>query len=244
MDWAAAVREFVADAPRVHRPGYRTDFDDTAGRWSFDSPEYQTYITSVSCYELIARHVGAGSVTMETGLGLSTIVFAALGCEHTTMFLDPGEEAPLRAWATEREIDLSGVDFVVGPSDVSLREMGDAPIDLFFIDGGHGYPLPQLDWFYGASRLREGGVLVLDDLQLWAPRQLDRFLGLDPRWERLAGDRKWSAFRRRSSGPVAEDFDTQPFLPERRPAVLQRARAIISRLLPERVKARIRRSAR
>jgi hypothetical protein len=75
------------------------------------------------------------------------------------------------------------VNFVVGRSDARLQVLAATPVDLFLIDGGHGYPLPQLDWFYGAHRLRAGGVLVLDDMQLWAPYQLDNFLLLDPRWE-------------------------------------------------------------
>jgi hypothetical protein len=119
----------------------------------------------------------------------------------------------VRTWAARHDVDLSTVRFIVGPADASLRSAEPTPIDLFLIDGGHGYPLPQLDWFYGASRLRAGGVLVIDDLQLWAPRQLHTFLDLDPRWEQLERTKKWAAFRRLVDGPVAEDFDAQQFLP-------------------------------
>jgi len=233
----------MAARPPVHRPGYRDDYDHTKGRW--DTQTSSTYSTDFECYEFIAEHVGPGSQTMETGLGFSTLCLANAGCHHTAMFLDPAEEAPLRAWADEHGIDLTGVRFVVGPSDVSLRGLPDDPVDLFFIDGGHGYPVPQLDWFYGASRLPEGGVLVLDDLQLWGPRQLDQFLGLDPRWERLASAFKWSGFRRLGSGPVAEEFDTQTFLPElsrsAQPSLPRRLRVSLSRHVPESVKAPVRR---
>jgi hypothetical protein len=246
LELAEVLRAFIADPPRVHRPGYRADYEDTNGLWWFDSSS-PTHITDAECYEFVAKHVREGSVTMETGLGLSTICFALLGCEHTAMFLDPAEEAPLRAWADEHGIDMNGVRFVVGPSDESLRAMPDEAVDLFFIDGGHGYPTPQLDWFYGAARLRKNGVLVLDDVQLWGPHQLDQFLGLDPRWERLADGFKWSAFRRTIAGPVAEDFDAQGFLPVRsgprppRPSLRRRIHVGISRHLPEGVKAPMRR---
>jgi predicted O-methyltransferase YrrM len=202
---------FELDEPRVHRARYRElDEGETApGIWGTKG----TQTTERSCYELLARSVEPGSTTIETGLGLSTLIFANQGCEHTAFFLDPLEEDRLRGWASQYDIDLGTVRFVVGPSDSALRALEPAPVDLFLIDGGHGYPLPQLDWFYGAPRLRTGGVLVLDDLQLWGPRQLDTFLDLDPRWERLERTTKWSAYRRLVDGPVAEDFDTQTFLP-------------------------------
>jgi hypothetical protein len=43
---------------------------------------------------------------------------------------------------------------------------GTGELDLVFIDGSHGYPLPVIDWFYGAGLFRRGGVVVLDDVQL------------------------------------------------------------------------------
>ena len=46
------------------------------------------------------------------------------------------------------------------------------PLDFVLIDGGHGFPTPMLDWFYGAGRLRRGGVAVFDDVQLPAVAML------------------------------------------------------------------------
>jgi hypothetical protein len=214
MRIAELLDAFEADDPGVHRPEYREleAHEVASDEWARGSG---TFTTDRSCYEFLAESVGSGSVTLETGLGLSTLIFALSGCDHTAMFLDSFEEDRVRGWATGHGIDLGSVRFVVGPSDASLRAAEQTPIDLFLIDGGHGYPLPQLDWFYGASRLRAGGVLVIDDLQLWAPSQLNIFLDLDPRWERAdetKHHRKWSAYRRLVDGPVAEDFDAQGFL--------------------------------
>jgi hypothetical protein len=86
----------------------------------------------------------------------------------THLFIDEREEVRLREWAAAHDIDLGYTTFVLGPSDESLRVLPPDPVDLFMIDGGHGYPLPQLDWFYGAGRLKAGGILVLDDIHLWA----------------------------------------------------------------------------
>jgi hypothetical protein len=245
LDVTELFEAFAANPPAVHRPGYTSSYDDAQGHFQpVDLAGGTTYYTNPTCYTTMSRHVGAGSVTMETGLGLSTVLFAMLGCDHTAMFLDADEEPPLRQWAASHDVDMSKVKFVVGPSDEGLRAFAGEAVDLFFIDGGHGYPLPQLDWFYGASRLPKGAILVLDDLQLWAPRQLDTFLGLDPRWERVSGDWNWSAHRRLVSGPVAEDFDKQAFLPLHAPPLRKRVRDSISTKLPASIKDPLRRALR
>ena len=75
-------------------------------------------------------------------------------------------------------------------------------------------PSTHLDWFYGAAFLRKGGVVVFDDVQPNQVRLLiDAFIEPDPRWERLAGTDKWSAFRRLTEGSLSEGEWDQPFFP-------------------------------
>jgi hypothetical protein len=198
--------------------------------------------TDFSCYRFIADHIDATSRTLETGLGMSTVLFSVVGCDHTSLFLEASEGDALRAWAQEREVPLDRVTLIPTRSDQGLQKLGDEPVDLYLIDGGHGYPIPQLDWFYGAPLLRAGGILVIDDLQLWGPAQLDLFLDHDPRWELLARTPKWGAYRRRTEGAVAEDYDAQTFLPGvlAREPIIRRAHVALSRQLPESLKARLR----
>jgi methyltransferase family protein len=191
-----AFKRACADPPQIH-PGA------PHGVWS----------TERSCYRFISEHTDESSRTLETGIGLSTVLFAILGSEHTALFLYPGEGDELRTWARTHDVDLEQVELLVDRSDLVLPSLPDDPLDLFFIDGGHGYPLPQLDWFYGGSRLRRGGILVVDDLELWAPHQLATFLNADPRWEPLGGTRKWRGYRRLSEGSLLEDWTEQRFLP-------------------------------
>jgi len=167
--------------------------------------------TEQSCYDFISTHVGPSSVTFETGLGLSTVAFAMLGCQHTSVFLDPVEGEILTEWAAAKDLDLSRVELVPGGSDQVLPKLRPAPLDLVFIDGCHGYPMPQMDFMYGCNHLKRGGILVVDDLTLWAPCQLADYLDADARWEPLARDAKWGAWRRRSEGSLVEEWDSQPF---------------------------------
>jgi hypothetical protein len=190
----AAFTAAVLDPPQVHP-------NSDIGVWRSEQ----------SCYEFIGRHVDQTSNTLETGLGLSTVAFAMLGSQHISVYLEPSEGEQLEEWAKTHDVDLSRIELRSGGSDRVLSQLAPAPLDLVFIDGCHGYPLPQLDFMHACSHLKRGGVLVIDDTQLWAPRQLRVYLDADPRWQGLERTAKWAAFRRESQCSLVEDFAHKPF---------------------------------
>ena len=49
-------------------------------------------------------------------------------------------------------------------------------MDLALLDGPHAYPLPQLEFAYLFPQIREGGWVVLDDVQIPSVHELVRFL--------------------------------------------------------------------
>ena len=114
----------------------------------------------------LEEHVRPGMATLETGAGASTLVFAAGGAVHEAVTPDPEEERRIRAQAAEREIDASGVTFLVGPSERVLPAWEPRELDLVLLDGAHGFPYPILDWWQLAPHLRVGGAMLLDDAYL------------------------------------------------------------------------------
>src|ERR1044071_1331136 len=72
--------------------------------------------------EWLERNVAAGSATLETGVGMSTLVFGAAGSDHDTVAPAPDEFERTRAEAEQRGIDLSRVTFHDGPSDERSEE--------------------------------------------------------------------------------------------------------------------------
>lgn len=168
--------------------------------------------TDVECYRLLESAVFPGAATLETGLGLSTALFALRRTVHTCLAFHAQEVLRFRAYCSARAIDLASVRFEVGGSDDLLPAMEIPELDVLLVDGGHGFPTPILDWYYAGRRLKDGGLLILDDLSLAAPRILADFLERDPRWERIRRSWKWAAYIRRSSGPLLEDWSAQPFL--------------------------------
>jgi hypothetical protein len=184
------------------------------------------WATEKSCYEFMARISEPGTRTLETGAGMSTALFAALGTEHTCVTPAAIEADCLRGYFAEKGISSDGVTFCLEPSHIALPQL-DGEYDLVLIDGAHGFPMPILDWFFAARLLRRGGILVLDDVPLPAVGALLDFLEPDPRWELIERRVRWEAFRRLSDGPVLEGQWDQPFYRRKRPLarrVLGRAR--------------------
>jgi hypothetical protein len=170
--------------------------------------------THLSCYEFLARHVEPGARTLETGCGVSTVLFTAWGCEHLCVVPEASQRDGIYKYCEERNIDASRLSFDVRPSEEALPRL-DPPseFDLFFIDGNHGFPAPIIDWFYGASHLRSGGILVIDDVNLPQVSLLpDWYLSRDPRWEHLESTVKWAAYLRHSKGSLSELQGRQPFI--------------------------------
>ena len=199
-----AVDRVLANPPVVH---YLTYDDLKAGRLS------GVHSTEDACYRFLAQVSKAGSRTLETGSGVSTVLFASWGCRHRCITPSQVEVDALIEYCQERSIPTDGIAFDLASSEEVLvrLEPSDPPLDVVLLDGGHGFPIPMIDWFYGASRLRKGGVLVLDDIHLPAVKILKSFLDLDERWGRLDRTDKWAAYERRSVGPLGEDWYDQPF---------------------------------
>lgn len=223
----AVVDRVLADPPAVHPMDHSPDA--SIGVWS----------TEPSCYRFLAEHCPEGTRTLETGSGLSTVLFAALGAHHTCCTPSQDEVDRVLAHCTSRQFPTEHLRFDVGASQDTLPgiERAGEDRDLVLIDGGHGFPVPILDWFYGAATLRAGGLLVVDDVNLPAVRALCGFLDQDPRWESLAGTDKWRAWRRLHSGSLSEDWTAQGFYRSRRDRIRQLrqgAQARVQRLLGQR----------
>jgi hypothetical protein len=192
----ALIQRVLQDPPPVHSTS-------ATGVWS----------TSTSAYELMAEHCGPGSRTLETGLGVSTVLFAGWGTEHTCVVHRQQEVYHVRKHMDRLGIADGHVQFHVGSSDIVLPNLDLADVDLVLIDGSHAFPLPIIDWYYAAGALKRGGVLVLDDTHMEAVRLgLTTFLAKDPRWATIAKTLKWRAYRRLSQGPLSDVQEEQGFL--------------------------------
>jgi len=221
------VAEVLADQPVMHP----------------EAPNRKVWRTEKSCYEFLARHVSEGANTLETGAGISTVLFTAWGCNHLMIAPDPADAAAITTYCGQHQISTDSLQIDSRPSEEALPGLGhDVDFDLFFIDGAHSFPLPTIDWFYGASHVRQGGFVVFDDAPLPAVRMLlDWFIEPDARWQPVARTMKWRAYQRLSQGSLAELESYQPFFQGPRSVkdrikviVPPRARRAVRRVIPYR----------
>ncbi|HEX4490321.1 MAG TPA: class I SAM-dependent methyltransferase [Acidimicrobiia bacterium] len=196
----ALVDRFLADPPAVHAMAAGPD------------PEIGLWGTDRECYALIAETVRPGMHTLETGSGLSTVIFAATGADHTCVTPSADEAARILAYCERQDVSTDALRFELGASDEVLpRLAGGPPLDVVFVDGNHGYPTPMIDWFYAASRLVPGGLLILDDIPLPAVAHLCAFIERDPRFSVHRRTAKWIAYRTVAGGSLRQDWFEQPF---------------------------------
>lgn len=181
--------DLLADPPRVHNGG--------------------VYHTDLRFYDYLACVLEPGHRTLETGLGISSVIFALAGVHHTVFYLDAAEGDILNAWL-ERKGIIHYLEFVAGPSQVTLPAyQPDKPLDVVFVDGNHGFPFPMLDFYFAARWLREGGLFLMDDIRLPAPGMLYSVLAHDKRWTLEDHTHRWAAFRLAERHSLDEEWVTQ-----------------------------------
>ena len=131
----------------------------------------------------IFHNIDRDSTTLETGAGVSTILFALKSSHHTCINPSQKQVDRIREYCHSNNISLDRVDFQVDVSEKVLPSLDVNPLDLILIDGSHAFPMPFIDWYYTYRQLKLGGRMIVDDTQLWTGFVLKQFLKLEPEWE-------------------------------------------------------------
>jgi hypothetical protein len=162
--------------------------------------------------KFIHENVNDRCNTLETGCGLSTVVFALTGSRHTVIAPAPGEFEITKSYCRDHGVPTGQIDFIAEASQMVLPALELPPLDLVLIDGGHGFPTPYLDWFYTAGKLKKGGFLIVDDVWLWSCQILRDFLmEQQPHWEFIAEFAgRTTIFRKLKDGSEWLEWTQQP----------------------------------
>jgi hypothetical protein len=183
-------------------------------------------------------------VTLETGCGLSTIVILLAGVSRHFAVAPSAEEFDaITDECRARGVDMARLVAVLEDSAKYLPHADLPALDLVLIDGDHAFPFPFLDWYYTADRLKVGGVMVVDDVQIVTGRILADFMAADPKWhETVRHPSGRFAIYQKLVHPIhAGGWDAQPYVfdtspvssirisQDRRPGRLERA---LARVLP------------
>ena len=171
--------------------------------------------------------LSSGACTLESGAGLSTLVFALSGATHTCVTPNRSEVDAIRAYAESQSIDLSRTRFLVDSSDRCLPRVELAALDLVLIDGKHAFPWPTIDWFYSSESLKFGGIMVVDDANIPSVGNLCQYMREDPCWSLLKQFEETTFFFRKGAGDLRNmAWHMQPWVTRR-----YRPRAALKRLV-------------
>jgi hypothetical protein len=214
----------IVNPPQVHRGDTEVRNEDALKGSALTGSMREAVETNASgCYGIdskvarfLHRAVGEGARTLETGCGLSTIIFAMRKAYHTVVTPSMREAAGIQEYARANQIGIERVDFVVEPSETYLPRCTLQELNLVLIDGKHAVPWPFIDWFYTAEKLKVGGICVIDDIHLESVLTLVNFLKEEPRWELVWElKRRTMAFRKLSASIHDVAWHQQPYISRR-----------------------------
>jgi predicted O-methyltransferase YrrM len=139
--------------------------------------------------------------SLETGSGKSTLLFSHLSPDHLVFSMDRGNNS-IKQVRESPLFNPGSVTFVEGPTQQTLPAHAfQDPLDLILIDGPHGYPFPDLEYYYLYPHLAKGGLLILDDIDIPMVYHLFRFLMADEMYSLEQVVYK-TAFFRRTQAPT------------------------------------------
>ncbi len=167
--------------------------------------------------------VRPGSVTVETGAGVSTILFLLLGAIHRSITPDGREVGRIIDYCDRHGIPTTNYHPIVGSSERVLPALEpEITLDFALIDGNHAFPAPQIDWYYLTDRLRTDGVIALDDVSLWPCRILADFLDEEEVWRRLTRNDRFAVYRMIAPGAdvLGRWWGQQPFVVRQSPPAI------------------------
>ena len=161
----------------------------------------------------ISQRIDASSCTLETGCGVSTVVFALAGARHICITPAEHEIQRIRDYCLVENISVNEVAFYADSSEKVLPGLECEPLDLVLIDGRHGFPAPFIDFYYTAAKLKIDGLLVVDDTWLWTGEVLKKILLSEPEWQ-LEADfaPRTAVFRKLAEGSQAKEWTQQEFI--------------------------------
>ena len=111
------------------------------------------------------------------------MIFVARGANHTTISPEAEEHKLVRDYLKQIDVDDNRLECIVGESDSVLPTFrSERMLDIAFVDGGHAFPYPVIDWHYMSRLLKVGGSLVIDDIPIPSVACAFRFMQADPSW--------------------------------------------------------------
>ncbi len=142
--------------------------------------------------------------TAETGCGKSTILFSNLSQHHTVFTIDDTAhpESSVNYFRDCAVTKLSRIETVFGSTQITMPKWkSNVMLDVALIDGPHAFPFPELEYYYFYPRIKTGGLLIVDDIQIPTLGRMADVIAEDEMFE-LVELVAYTAIFRRTSAPT------------------------------------------
>jgi hypothetical protein len=159
---------------------------------------------------------GSGGTFAETGAGLSTLGLLCVEPEKVISVAPAGDLFErILLEARNFDIDPAPLQHHVQPSELVLPSLvleREPFIDFALIDGGHNFTHVWVDFVYFNYGLRRGGIVAVDDIQLFPCQQLALYLNSNRGWEVAGRSPKTVYFRKKTDRRLEGDFGSSPYV--------------------------------
>lgn len=157
-------------------------------------------------------------VIVETGAGNSTIVFL-LSDPKEVISICPDRKLfeRIETYCNTMGFPLSSMRAINGYSQIELPKLVEKnqECDFALIDGAHGWPMVMVDFCFVNAMLRQGGVLLIDDTQLYSVRELVNLLREQEGFRVLREMKKSIFFVKETSDRWLPEWASQPYIVKR-----------------------------
>jgi predicted O-methyltransferase YrrM len=165
--------------------------------------------------------------SMETGCGKTTILLSNLSNNHHVFAYDDRaeERSSIAYYSACPLFRPDRTTEVLGATQLTLPAFAfGAPIDLALLDGPHGYPFPELEYYYVYPKLRPGALLIVDDIHIPSIHRLHTFLAEDDMFRLVHVERTTAFFVRTAAPafyPLGDGWELQAFNKARFPVTTE-----------------------
>jgi len=158
---------------------------------------------SAAVLRAIVRHTEGMKLahSAETGTGKTSLLLSHL-CPDHRIFANRDDSGSVEAVLGSPLFAAERAQVVEGPTQQTLpRFKFEHPLDLVLLDGPHGFPFVEMEYWHFYPQLDTGALLILDDIHIATCYNLYCFIREDEMFEEL--ERVGStAFFRRTDAPL------------------------------------------
>lgn len=131
--------------------------------------------------EALVRHCSDLNIkhSIETGAGRTTLLFSHLSPNHKVFAKDNGNGSITKVQQSPL-FNSECVEFIEGANQLTLpKYQFDCQFQVALIDGPHGYPFPDMEYYYIYPHLDTGAILIVDDIQIPTIYNMFKFIEAD-----------------------------------------------------------------